>query len=144
MQMRHLKNAGRGKCANDRRNYSKEKEERLMGVGIGRRMYLTRDHATENAPGIRDTGRHLGHRQCERDLLLEDTNGVGPVPVSIVETTIAVGHSRRYFVFEAYSRVHPATNQSTLHIFLSILSIHLADRNYWLPVYCQKKLEGNM
>jgi len=109
--MRRLKNAGRGKSANDRRNYSKkEKEERLRVAGIGRGTPLMIDHATENATGIQD----VRHRQCERDLarlLLEDTNGVGPVPVSIVGTTIAVGHSRRYFVFEAYCRAHFATNQ---------------------------------
>lgn len=75
-------------------------------------MPLAMVRAIENATGMQDAGPHLGRRQWERDLarlLLEDTNGAGPVRVSIVETTITVDRSRRYFV-EAYYRARLATN----------------------------------
>lgn len=75
-------------------------------------MPLAMVHAIENTTGIQDAGPRLERRQWERDLarlLLEDTNGAGPVPVSIVEMTITVGRSHRYFV-EAYYRAHLATN----------------------------------
>jgi len=144
MQTRRLKNARSGKSANDKRSYSKEeKGERLRIVKIGRETPLTIDLETENSTGIHDAVPRLGRRQCETGLdrlLLEDTDRAGPVPVSTIEMTIAAGHSRLYFVFGVSCRA-PRTQSLNTAYFLSILSIHLADRNYWLPVYWQKRTE---
>lgn len=65
---------------------------------------MTIDLAIKNETGTQeDVVLRLGTRQCETDLdrlLLEDTDRTGPVPVNSIETTIAAGHSRPFFVFD--------------------------------------------
>ena len=139
--MRRLKNTERGKNASGRGDYSRKEEgERLKTVGIGRGTPLTIDLATENETGIQDGIPLLGYPQCETDLarlLREDTSGVGLVPVSIVETIIAVGHSGRHFVFEvsyhAYTS-HPINK----HCIFSYLSY----RYIWLTQITGDRFTG--
>jgi hypothetical protein len=112
--MRRLKNVERGKSANDRGDYSKEKVEQLKIVGVRRGTRLKGDLATENEIVIQDAVLRLGHPQCETHLahlLLEDMNGVGPVPVSTVDTTIIVPHKHQHLC-AMFSVVHTfVTNQ---------------------------------
>lgn len=75
---------------------------------------------------IQDAVPRLGHRHRRYEtnlahLLLEDMNGIGLAPVSIVETAIAISRSRLYFVFEASYRAH-ISHPVNKHCIFSYLS----------------------